>query len=314
VKVSATEVAGDARSRLGAGLWRLADPKISLASFSALFLGACAAARDGPISVPWLLLTVVGIFAIEVAKNASGEIFDFDSGTDLAVAREDRTPFSGGKRVLVERLLTRKQTAAIAGVAYSLGIAAGLSIVAWREPRVLLLGFVGVAAALFYQAPPLRLSYRGLGEVAVGLCYGPLLTAGTYLVQRGHVTREVIAASLPLGLMIADFLLINEFPDARADSQARKRTLVVRLGRRRASLLYGWVAAIAFALVFALPSIGSPRSVWLGLLGLPPAVRTAWILRADPDTTARLIPAQILTLVSFLLLALGSGGGFLLSR
>ena len=85
-----------------AGFWRLADPKISLASFAGLFLGACVAAREGGLSWGWLWPSVFGIFCIEVAKNASGEIVDFESGTDRAVLPEDRSPFSGGKRVLVD--------------------------------------------------------------------------------------------------------------------------------------------------------------------------------------------------------------------
>src|SRR6476646_9777956 len=108
----------DADHSLTAGIWRLADPKISLASIASLFLGACAAARDGPLSWVWLAVTVAGIFAIEVAKNASGEVFDFDSGTDASVADEDRSPFSGGKRVMVDGLLTRGETVAIAAVCY----------------------------------------------------------------------------------------------------------------------------------------------------------------------------------------------------
>ena len=111
------------------GLWRLADPKISLASMASLFLGACAAAAEGPLHWGWLALTVLGIFCIEVAKNASGEIFDFDSGTDPSVAPEHLTPFSGGKRVLVEALLTRSQTIGIAAVFYLLGIVIGMVIV-----------------------------------------------------------------------------------------------------------------------------------------------------------------------------------------
>jgi 1,4-dihydroxy-2-naphthoate octaprenyltransferase len=68
------------------GVWRLADPKITMASAASLLLGAAAAASQGPLDWNWLALTVLGIFLVEVAKNASGEIFDFDSGTDQAVA------------------------------------------------------------------------------------------------------------------------------------------------------------------------------------------------------------------------------------
>ena len=173
---------------LRAGIWRLADPKISLASMASIFLGACAAAAAGPLHLGWLAATVLGIFAIEVAKNASGEIFDFDSGADLAVQANERTPFSGGKRVLVDGLLTRAQTKTIAALCYLLGSAAGLAIVIWREPAVLYVGVIGLLCAFFYQAPPVKLSYRDLGEITVAICYGPLISLGTYLVQRGEIS------------------------------------------------------------------------------------------------------------------------------
>jgi 1,4-dihydroxy-2-naphthoate octaprenyltransferase len=296
------------------GLWRLADPKISLASFSGMFLGASAAAREGPLSAPWLALTVLGVFAIEVAKNASGEIVDFDSGADLAVAPEDRSPFSGGKRVLVDGLLTRRQTAAIAGASYGIGIALGLVIAFFRAPGVLLPGVLGLGAALFYHWPPLRLSYRGLGEAAVALAYGPLIVAGTYLVQRGEISTGALWLSLPLGLLIADFLIINEFPDARADAQAGKRTLVVRLGRARAAALFAALAGAAFGLLALLPALGAPRGVWLGAVGLAPALAAARILRAHPETTARIVSAQRFALLAFILFALGAGLGPLIVR
>lgn len=131
------------------GVWRLIDPKISLASLASMFVGACAAARDGPLDCGWLGLTVLGILALEAAKNASGEVVDFDSGTDRAVAPEDRSPFSGGKRVLVDGLLTRGQTKGVALAGYAMGGAIGLAIVLAREPGVLWLGVAGVGLAFF---------------------------------------------------------------------------------------------------------------------------------------------------------------------
>lgn len=120
------------------GLWRVTDPKITLASAASMFLGAAVAGAHGPIAWGWLGATVAGILFLEAAKNASGEIFDWDSGADTGLTDAERTPFSGGKRVL------------------------------W-------FGLAGVGLAYFYQAPPFRLSYRGLGEAAVALAYGPLI-------------------------------------------------------------------------------------------------------------------------------------------
>jgi len=258
-------------------------------------------------------LTFLGIFALEVAKNASGEIYDYDSGADLGVAQEDRSPFSGGKRLLVDGLLTRSETWWIAGVAYALCIFIGLWIALEREPGVLWLGVAGVALAWFYHAPPLRLSYRGLGEIAVGIAYGPLILSGAYLVQRHTVPFGVLLLSAPLGLLIAGFLWVNEFPDCRSDAAAGKRTVVVRLGRPRAAKALVALFVAAFLLEALLPVWGLPRSVWLGLIAAPFAFVAAKRVLASPSDTARIIRAQSLTLLALVLLALGASVGLLVA-
>jgi 1,4-dihydroxy-2-naphthoate polyprenyltransferase len=301
------------RDKVLAGIWRVADPKISLASAAAMFLGASAAGRDGPIEWSWLALTVAGILFLEAAKNASGEIFDWDSGTDQAVAEEDRSPFSGGKRVLVDRLMTRSQTVVMAAIFYALGVAAGLAIVAFREPSVLWLGLGGVFLAYFYHAPPFQLSYRGFGELAVAFAYGPLITCGTYLVQRRAISPEVALLSLPLGLLIAAFLWINEFPDCKADAAAGKRTVVVRLGRKRASRGFVLLVSLAYAILAVLPIVGVPLLAWLGFVGIPHGVGAGWRLLRHREITRDIVPAQAWTLLSFVLMALGAGVGLLLA-
>ena len=294
---------------LRAGVWRLADPKITLASAASLLLGTALAARHGQLAWGWLLLTLVGIFCVEAAKNASGEIFDWDSGDDQGVAEADRSPFSGGKRVLVDGLMTRRQTAWVALAFYVAGSAAGLAIVIWREPAVLWVGLAGVALAFFYHAPPFKLAYRGLGEVAVALTYGPLIAGGTYLVQRHALGADVIYVSIPLGLLIGAFLLINEFPDARADAAAGKRTLVVRLGRRRAARLFTWTIVAAFVLVLLAPAFGLPVGVWLGVAGALPALAAAGRLRRYRHDTQELVPAQGWALMAFVVASLGMSVG-----
>ena len=302
-----------ARRDFLAGLWRLADPKVTLASMSAIFLGACAAARSGPLSWKRLAWIVAGIFFIEVAKNASGDIVDFDSGTDHGILPEDRTPFSGGKRVMVDGLLSRQETTVIAGVFYALGAACGLWIVLRYEPWVFPLGLAGMALAYFYHAPPLSLSYQGFGELAVGLAYGPLIGSGAYAVLRGVPSWPVVLLFAPLGLLIAAFLWINEFPDCDADRAAGKKTWVVRLGKRRAARVFGGLIAAAGLTSLALPLTGWGASVLLGLPGVAAGAWAAMRLPGSYDETKNLIPLQALTLLAFLLLSFGSGIGLLLS-
>jgi 1,4-dihydroxy-2-naphthoate polyprenyltransferase len=291
------------------GLWRLADPKISLASFASMGLSLAAASVDGPIHWGWFALTVLGIFAIEVAKNASGEVVDFESGVDLAVLPEDRSPFSGGKRVIVDQLLTRRETTGIALASYLVGILAGLAIVAWREPGILWIGVAGVAIAHFYHGAPFRFAYRGLGEIAVAIAYGPLIFAGTYMVQRGELAPEVLWLSLPLALLIGGFLWVNEFPDYRADQAAGKRTLVVRLGRPMAGRVFMGLMLLTCLLMVLLPVFVAPRGALFGAIAVAPAATAARLLRDSPEDMARIIPAQARTLLAFVLYALGAGIG-----
>lgn len=301
------------RGDLGQGLWRLADPKISLTSAASMYLGLALAASEGPLHWGWLVLTGLALFAMEVAKNAWGDVIDYDSGTDLAVAPEDRTDFSGGKRVLVDGLLTRTQTWAVATAFGAAGVLCGVAIVAFREPAAVVIGVVGLVLGWSYHGPPLKLAYRGLGELDVVICYGPLIASATYLIQTHRLSLELVWLSLPLGLLIAAFLWVNQFPDYRADAGTGKRNLVVRLGRRTASRVLALIYAAAFALVSALPWLGLPPGALLGLLALVPAgLACAWVWR-EPETFHRHQPAQPAALAAFLLYSAAAGSGVLLT-
>ncbi len=294
------------------GFWRLADPKIALASLTSLFLGACLAASQQRLAWGWLALTVFGILAIEIGKHASGDIFDLRG--DLLVAPHERSPFSGGRRVIVDGLLTKRQTAVIAVAAYAVAAACGLLICLLREPGILKLGLFGVACAYFYNAPPVRLSSRGLGEIAVGLCYGPLICLGTAWVQLRHRDPSAAALGLPLGLMIAAFLVANEFPDYNADFSSGKFNMVVRLGRPRAAAVYFWLSVCAGAFVIALGLSDFGPGLWLGLLALIPAGLASRALILRPTEIKSIIEAQKLALAAFVLMAVAESAGLLLVR
>ena len=175
-------------------------------------------------------------------------------------------------------------------------------------------GLAGVACAFFYHASPLRLSYRGWGEAAVACCYGPLIACGTYLVQHHHVEGPLVPLSILLGVLIAAFLWVNEFPDARADAQAGKRTLVVRLGKTRAARVFAALVVGPFAALVLFALTGLPRGALLALLGVVPAVRAVRIVLSVPGDSFRLVVAQTTTLAAFVLFALGGAAGLVLWR
>jgi 1,4-dihydroxy-2-naphthoate octaprenyltransferase len=301
------------QTRIREGLWRLADPKISITSAAAMMVGAPLAARDGDLHPGWLAVTALAFFCMEVAKNAWGDVIDYDSGTDLAVAPEDRTSFSGGKRVMVDALLTRRETWTIAFVFGGVGVLLGASIVLLQAPSAIWVGVVGVALGWSYHGPPLQLAYRGLGELDVVLCYGPLLSMSTYVIQTDGYAWDVVWLSLPLGMLIMAFLWVNEFPDHDADAAHGKNNLIVALGKHRASRVLPVIYVAAFALLAFLPVVTLlPAAIRFGLIAVPSAaLASLWAWR-DPATFHRHRPVQPMALLTFVLYAVGAGGGVLL--
>lgn len=295
-----------------AGFWRLADPKISLTSAACLYVGVSVAVAEEPVAWDWFAVTALVFFCMEVSKNAWGDVFDWDSGTDRFVTSEDRTEFSGGKRVLVDGLLNRRQTWGIAAGMAALGVAGGLAIVLFREFDALWFGVAGAVIGWSYHGPPFQLVYRGWGEIDVVLVYGPVMALMTYVIQTGAWSWRVFWLSLPLGLVIAAFLWVNEFPDHDADRRAGKRNLVVRLGKRTASQVLPFIYGAAALLLALQPLFGLPRAVWLGALFLVPAAYACVAVLREPETFHRRAPAQPAALVAFLLYAAGTGTGMLI--
>ena len=296
-----------------AGLWRLADPKISITSIASMAIGASMAAGDDGFSWGWLAVMAAAMFCMEVAKNAWGDVIDYDSGTDLAVKPEDRTDFSGGKRVLVDGLLSRRQTWAVAGAFSAGGLALGALMVFLREPDLFYIGCIALLLGWSYHGPPLKLAYRGLGELDVVLIYGPAIAVSTYLLMTGHLDWRVALASLPLGIFIAAFLWVNEFPDYEADIGAHKLNLVARLGRRRASRVLPLIYLLALLLLaLAIGADSLPPAAALGAIGLIPAAAAARACWRDPERFHRYAPVQPLALLAFVLHSAGTSVGVLL--
>jgi len=287
------------------GVWRLVDPKIALASLVPFIVGT-ALAGDRRATIPWGLAlgAFLAIFFVEVGKNAVNDLYDFRSGADTAVRPEERSPFSGGKRVLVDHLVTERDLVVIAWIAFAAAGVIGVEIATRTRPALLLLGAVAALISIVYAAPPIKLASRGLGELAVFAVYGPGIILGTLLLLRAEITAEALIVAIALGLLIANVLLVNEIPDERADRVAGKRTLVVRLGRDRSETLIAAVFMVAFLVPAIAASYGfGPFRLNALLAAVPAAAFAASALRRT--THGPPVAAQTLTLVTYVVAGLG---------
>jgi 1,4-dihydroxy-2-naphthoate octaprenyltransferase len=241
-----------------------------------VLLGIAIAARQGSFDVLTAVLTVIGASLIQLGLNVANDVFDSTLGADDTNVTP--TKFSGGSRVIQYGLVSFRQMAGLATVFYVAAGVIGLLLLALRgSPALLVIGVVGFIVSIGYTAPPLKLVYRGLGEVAVAIGFGPLMLLGAYVVQtRGALSWEPVVASVPIALLVALILYVNEIPDRRGDARAGKRTLPVRLSKSTVIAIYRSVAAAAFAILAAGVVAGLlPVTALLALLVIPLALEVS---------------------------------------
>ena len=227
-------------------------------------LGAAwAYAVDRSFDAPVFWGGFLGVVLAVVGVEAFNEYFDARMGTDRVFNPVDLPPISVGIFCL--------GVAAFAGA-----LAVGVYLTMHIGWPILAFAILGGAAAIFYEAPPIRWSYRGLGETVIALAYGPWMVLGSLFLHTGSLSAGAFWASLVPGLLIMALAVVNAIPDFHQDRLVGKRNLVVRLGRARAVWLYVGLAGAALAIAAAgvVARIFPPYCL-AALLALPLLIRSA---------------------------------------
>ena len=259
-------------------------------------------------------MTLVGALLIHVGTNLANDYFDHISGNDEA--NPNPTPFSGGSRVIQDGLIAPRSILLAAITALVFGSGVGLYLNALSGGNVILaLGAVGVFLGVFYSAKPFRIGYASFGELAVGIGFGPLIVLGSYYVQAKTMPLGAFLVSIPVGILIALVVFINEFPDYAADKAVGKRTLVVILGKRMAVILYHLLLAGAYICVLLLVIFKYlPNICLIVFLSLPLAVKAFMVSRKNFDKVYELLPANAATIGLHLIIGVLLCAGIILGK
>jgi 1,4-dihydroxy-2-naphthoate octaprenyltransferase len=286
--------------RLWSGFWQLADPKIWIASTVPMLVGgALAYTHTGTVHLGWFGLALIGIYLIEIGKNAVNEFVDFLTGVDQYVTPDNRNPFSGGKKTIVDGKLSIIETAIIAFLTLAAAFWIGVSIAVFREPTVFWIGMAGGILAVFYSLPPFKLNYNGLGEIAVGLTFGPLIVGGMYVMLTGSLDWQVMLTGVPLAFLITNVLWINQYPDYEADMKGEKRNWLVRIGKEAGIKLYAILYASAYASLIVLVIVQRNPYWLLGFASLPLAIGSVRTAAANLNNLSRFIKANAATVMIY---------------
>jgi 1,4-dihydroxy-2-naphthoate octaprenyltransferase len=207
----------------------------------------------------WLyfVLTLAGIILLHLGSNVMNDYFDVKDGTD-GLNNNYFQQYSGGSRAIELGLITLKGTKRLGLTLLVLAVVIGLYLTYLTGWITFAIGLAGLAIGYFYTAPPVRLvARRGLGELGIALAFGPLITLGTVYVLTQDLSWMAFLAGVPAGLLTANILLINEFPDAASDARTGKNHLVVTFGKKKSvpiylAILIGAVVS-TLALILVLP-------------------------------------------------------------
>ncbi len=279
-------------------------------------LATALAIKDAE-EISWVrfALVMLGLVAAHAGANLVNDYYDFRQGADNPDVK--RTPFSGGSPHLVEGSEKESTFLILAIASFAVCAACGVAVMVQLGRSflpVLVIGIAGVLIGFFYTAPPLKLAYRGWGEVAIFLAFGVLPVLGVYYVLTESLTLDAFLVSLPLAFLITNIILVNEFPDFETDGRAGKRNLVVRMGTGKARFLYLAFVLAAF-LSLAIFSLLPGRGRWglLGMAGAPLALFAAQRVIGEHHRPEKLVPAQALTIVAHLITGLGFAAGVWIS-
>ncbi len=258
-------------------------------------LGTAIAAYEGPIYWGYFGLAMFGSILVHMTVNVINDYYDYVSGIDLHTRR---TPFSGGSGVLPLNLLAPKQAFWFATICLLIAMVIGFYFVAVRGwllfPLLLVAGF----SAYFYNV---CLSKWLVGELFAGLNFGPILVLGAYYIQAGRYSWEALFASIAPGILTANLLFLNEFPDREADQGGGRRHLVISMGREGARFLF--VALIMASYLCIIVGVVTKMMPWVTVIGLGTIVfgwKAAKGTLKYYDDTNRLVPvlgANVITIL-----------------
>lgn len=290
-----------ASGRVPLRIWLMAArPRTLPAAISPVLVGTALAGSEGTFRPLAFVAALIGSVFIQIGTNLSNDYSDARRGADT----EERL---GPVRVTAGGLVPPRKVLVATWLAFGIAVAAGIYLIAIAGWELLLVGLASIAAGVLYTGGPRPYGYEGLGELFVFGFFGIVAVVGSYYVQTEELRGLAFSLAVPVGLLAAAILMVNNIRDLETDRRAGKRTLAVRLGRRRARRLFAATVYGAFvwtAVVSILAGKPALLLMWLSFGLAPKLVRTVATRTDGPSLNAALARSgQLLAAFSVLVSA-----------
>jgi 1,4-dihydroxy-2-naphthoate octaprenyltransferase len=263
-------------------IWLAATrPRTLPAAVAPVLVGSALAWRDGKFDGAAAGLCLAFAVLVQIGTNFANDYYDFVNGADTAAR-------VGPRRAVASGLIAPATMKGAMWAVFAAAFLSGLALVAWGGPWLIAVGVASILCGVAYTGGPFPLGYHGLGDLFVFLFFGLVAVGATYFVQAGTVTADAWLAAVPIGLLAANILVVNNYRDVETDRVAGKRTLVVRFGRRFARAQFAGSLAVSLVVPLVFLARGHHAASLLPLLLTPLAWKHVGRLR-DSKTPSELI-------------------------
>ena len=206
-------------------------PKTLPAAFAPVFVGSSIAINENSFKFLNAFIALVCSILIQVGTNYVNDLYDFLAGTDT----KERI---GPMRALASGLITVREMKMAIYFTFSVVFFLGLYLVYDSSYWILLVGILSILAGIAYTAGPYPLAYHALGDLFVFLFFGLVGTMGSYYIQSNNLNWLSLFSAIPVGLLITNILVINNYRDIDEDKLNNKITLAVKIGRTASKIQY----------------------------------------------------------------------------
>lgn len=226
-------------------------------------VGAALAWNDNLFRLDTSVVALFCAFAIQIGTNFANDYFDFIKGADT----EDRVGF---QRATATGLISSRAMLTATIITMSIAFLAGLYLVWIGGFAILIIGVLSLLFGILYTGGPFPLGYNGLGDLFVFIFFGFVAVMGTYYVNALEWSAISFWASIPVGALAVNILVINNLRDITQDKIAGKNTLGVMFGETALKIEYIFMALISYPVLFYFYALDefSPW-IFLPLLSLP---------------------------------------------
>jgi 1,4-dihydroxy-2-naphthoate octaprenyltransferase len=247
--------------------WLLASrPRTLLAAVVPVMVGSALAVSQNKFTPILSLIALLCSILIQVGTNFTNDLYDYLKGTD----KEDRV---GPRRVLVSGLISTSEMKMGIVTVFGLAFLLGLYLVYAAGIVILIIGVISILAGLAYTAGPYPLAYNGLGDVFVFAFFGIVGTTGTYYLHLHEFSLLSFLIAVPVGALITNILVVNNYRDIEEDREADKYTLAVKLGKKFTRFQFVNSIAISYLILFIIYfKYDFTYWIFLPLISLPIAV------------------------------------------